>query len=391
MKFWDQVIPEAIRRFETPFFLCAWQPVLSALKTLDGIQSTLPLKHWLSFKTQPVGQLIRNWRDLGLGLEVVSEYELLASLKEGYTPNRIVVNGVGKHAWLPKYTLQNLRVHFDSLYELEQLAQISHSSSWRVGLRIHPEAEFDPDETSFGGQFGLLPAEVPYATAILKRYGINLETVHFHLRSNVSSPESYDDALKEISWVCQVNDLTPLFVDCGGGLPIPGMSASSVFDLSQFSRILSTIPERFPTAIEVWMENGRFITSDSSILVLKVIDAKERRDCRYLICDGGRTNHALVSDWETHEIIWYPKESGSEVLTTICGPTCMAYDRLARAHLPSSIGIGDFIIWMHAGAYHIPWETRFSHGTAKVVWYDLGDFRILREKETFERWWGQWT
>ena len=36
---------------------------------------------------------------------------------------------------------------------------------------------------------------------------------------------------------------------------------------------------------------------------------------RYLICDGGRTNHALVSDWETHRLEVFPDRQGEPVLS----------------------------------------------------------------------------
>jgi len=69
----------------------------------------------------------------------------------------------------------------------------------------------------------------------------------------------------------------------------------------------------------------------------------------------------------------------------------MAYDRLIRTYLPYDIQIGDYIVWMDAGAYHIPWETRFSHGLANVVWCEnKEEFYLARECETFEKWWDQW-
>src|SRR5207237_1269198 len=80
----------------------------------------------------------------------------------------------------------------------------------------------------------------------------------------------------------------------------------------------------------IWMENGRFITGRSAVLVVRVRDVKERPECRYLICDGGRTNHALVSDWEPHPLFVIPERNGRPVLTTVAGPTCMALDRTIR-------------------------------------------------------------
>jgi diaminopimelate decarboxylase len=195
-------------------------------------------------------------------------------------------------------------------------------------------------------------------------------------------------------------DFYPSYVDCGGGLPVPGEWNSENPELTQtelghllrdMRNILGEIGYLFPTAKEIWMENGRFLTARSAVLVVRVIDVKERPECRYLICNGGRTNHALISDWEHHHIFSFPPRGGASRLTTICGPTCMAFDRLIRMPLPSDVQIGDFLVWMNAGAYHIPWETRFSNGLAQVIWCDENmKLSLARKSEVFEEWWGKW-
>ena len=111
---------------------------------------------------------------------------------------------------------------------------------------------------------------------------------------------------------------------------------------------------------------------------------------RSLICDGGRAMNALISTWENHGLLWLPGRAGEECLTTVNGPTCMAFDQLSRRLLPRALQPGDHLVWLDAGAYHLPWETRFSHGLAGVLWHDDGQTRVAREPESFELWWGAW-
>src|SRR5690242_17947796 len=103
---WPDIIQQALGDHCTPFYFCAWSPVEAALSELSRVETGLPIKHWLSFKTHPVAPLVREWRLRGRGIEVVSEYELLAAIKEGFDPTNILINGVGKHAWLSKYELE---------------------------------------------------------------------------------------------------------------------------------------------------------------------------------------------------------------------------------------------------------------------------------------------
>ena len=121
-----------------------------------------------------------------------------------------------------------------------------------------------------------------------------------------------------------------------------------------------------------------------------VLDSKQRGTVRSLICDGGRTMNALISNWEIHDMFSFPKRRGPEMVTAINGPTCMAFDQLARLPLPCNLRVGDHIVWMDAGAYHLPWETRFSHGLATILWHDGRRTRVVRPRETFSTWWRQW-
>jgi hypothetical protein len=65
--------------------------------------------------------------------------------------------------------------------------------------------------------------------------------------------------------------------------------------------------------------------------------------------------------------------------------TCMAFDKLARRPMPESIRVGDRLLWLEAGAYYLPWETRFSHGLAGVLWHEGEELVEVRAKEVWEK------
>ncbi|MFM8360027.1 MAG: hypothetical protein ACKOET_15890, partial [Verrucomicrobiota bacterium] len=76
--------------------------------------------------------------------------------------------------------------------------------------------------------------------------------------------------------------------------------------------------------------------------------------------------------------------------TDVHGPTCMAFDQFGRHGLPASVQPGDVLLWSEAGAYHLPWETRFSHGLAEAWWVEGDALRRVRPAETFEEYAGRW-
>jgi diaminopimelate decarboxylase len=394
--FWRHLIRPWLGRAPTPFYLFSATPVQAALQELDAAFAGLPVRHWLSCKTQPLAPLLRWWRDQGRDIEVVSEFEFRAALQEGFAPSRILVNGPAKHHWLPHCAKRGLSVNFDSVAEARALAPLARRLGWRCGLRLHTELEHDPEAWQYPTQFGMTREELALAKTALARHRVPIQTLHFHLRTNVNTAAVYERALQEAAATCRALGLQPRFVDCGGGFPPAqvltrkGHPVDAEFRLADMADVVRRARAWFPSAEEFWMENGRWMSARSGVLVVQVRDVKERRGMRHLICDGGRTQHALISNWEAHELLSLPARGGPEVLTTVTGPTCMAFDQLARRPLPGSLRAGDHLIWLEAGAYHLPWETRFSHGLAAVLWHDGQKTTVARDRESFAEWWGQW-
>ncbi len=374
--FWHSVIVPLLRKESTPFYLFSVDPIREALAQLDGQFGHLSVRHWLSFKTQPLRPLVQWWQQQGRPIEVVSEFEFLAARAEGFAPNRILVNGPAKHHWLPRHGVRGLNVNFDSLSESQALAKVAKKLDWTCGVRFLTREEFDPEKPEFATQFGFTPDEAVRVIRKLKRAGVRLETAHFHLRTNVASAAIYERALREVADTCRAAGFAPRHIDFGGGFPPPhvrtrgGQAVDKDFDLGEMARVYERALKLFPEARELWLENGRWMSARSGVLVVKVLDIKDRPKVRSLICDGGRTMNALISNWESHELLTIPRRVGPSVLTAVHGPTCMAFDQLARCPLPRSLRAGDHLVWMDAGAYHLPWETRFSHGLAAVLWHD---------------------
>lgn len=388
---WHDVVALACSQYQTPFYLLSETAVVNGFSALTRLTLPIASRHWLSLKTQPLPAIIHTCRGLGLGVECVSEFEVRAALAAGVAPVDILVNGVSKQHWLKSFTTLPLNVVFDSLTEVRCLAD--SASCWRTGFRLHPPGEVNPDEPSYGTQFGMTVDELAHALRTVQAARLHPDILHFHLYSNVGSVGTYVEAIHFASAAAKRVGFAARILDCGGGLPAAGerMDLGAEQDRPSFEDLVGAIREQ-PRVVsafdEIWFEYGRLPLSSSAVLVISVRDIKERSDCRYIICDGGRTNHALVSDWERHNISILPIRSGSCVLTAVCGGTCMAFDQLARIELPCDVGIGDKLIWHNAGAYHVSWENRFCHGYCRILFCTAsGRVEEIRPPETFEEWW----
>ncbi len=378
---WTERVTRAVESVGTPCYVGASQPVHEVLGRLESLRAPVPVRSWLSYKTHPLPALARDWIAGGRGVEVVSDVELDALLELDCPVDQLLVNGVAKHAWLGRYPLDRLRVHFDSVREVDALLVMACAHHWRVGVRVRAPDEHDARAPGFGGQFGLSHAESVSTLRRLQDASVDLESLHFHLGQGRRDPLAAARAVDYLADVCDEAGVTPRYLDCGGGLP-SSSAPESAAALHGLETAFATAAVRFPELRELWLENGRFVTESSAALAIRVVDVKERDECRYVICDGGRTNHALAADHHTHPITIVPDRGGPRRLTTVCGPTCMTDDRLGRWLLPASLSTGDIIVWLNAGAYHLPWETRFSHGLCPIVWFDREErMTVARSRE----------
>jgi len=392
---WKDLVIRASSHYETPFYLFSPEPIKNQLNLISN-KFGRNVKNWLSIKTLPLKLLLRWWLSTGLGVEAASEYELLAALNEGFSPENIIVNGVAKHFWEANTWVNRLRINIDSKNELKHLIRTAKEMKWRIGLRFHPSVQNDPEDSRCPDQFGLPTKEFIEAINLLREHCIELDTIHIHLRSNVPNVEWFIKALHELKLLVEKNNIIFNCIDLGGGLPAKGEKQldetwNSTLKLVDLGKAINLCNDMFPFINEIILENGRFLLSNCGVLVLKINDIKYMKNIRHLICDGGRTNHALPSDWQSHKIEILPNRVGKPIYTAICGPTCMAFDCIAKIHLPDDICTGDKIIWFNAGAYHLSWETRFSQPLARVLWHNEKNQLVeARKKENFNEWWGRW-
>lgn len=390
--FWRERAEGAVAEAGTPALVFAEEPLAAQARRLETALAGLPVRSWWSFKTLPLRPAVSAWRGWGHGVEVVSEYELRAVLGMGVPAADILVNGPAKQAWLLEYGVPGLRVNFDSAAEVQALAPTAARRGWRVGLRLNTSTEENFEFPGIRTQFGLLAHEVKPALRVLKREGLVPGVLHFHLRTNVAEARCYREAAMEALGVAAEAGWTPKVLDIGGGFPPEqvatrkGTPLDAGFSLASLREALVGVRGNHRFLEEIWMENGRWLTAPSGVLVVRVMEVKEGRGLRTLICDGGRTLQAMVATWERHTLFALEPRRGKPVRTLVCGPTCMAFDNLGLHELASTVRAGDRLVWRDAGAYQLSWETRFSHGLGAVVWTAASRREVVRAKEMFEGW-----
>jgi len=361
------------RRVGTPCFVL-FPDLLEQLARSVGSDGASSSRLRLAYpiKTMPLAYWLRAWRKLGKYVEASSECELQLALQCGFGPKRLIVSGPGKIAWMKSLRLRNLTVVFDSFAEAQTLGPIAREFEWRVGLRFAPRHQVDPDNPVRPDQFGIDIDDWRRTLNTLSAIGVQVTMLQFHLGGWQGGTDRRLKTLRELSELVRGRGLEPEVIDVGGGLPQAYRAQEALAKARRASAILRRLEiearRLFPSCREVIAECGRVILGPTAVLLLRIVDVKIKYGRRFIICDGGRVNHALPSDWEDHRV--YFPSSGANAHrdeATICGPTCMAWDYIARTSVPIDARPGHFVVYDAAGAYHWPWQSCFSQRRAAVV------------------------
>lgn len=366
-----------------------------------------------SYKTNPVPGVLRELHRLGTLAEVISDFELWLALRLGVSGERIIFNGPGKSRIAIERAVDNgvAIINADSAEELSVIEEVcaTRGVQQRVGLRV---------TTSVGwqSQFGMNIAsgQADAAVAVVRASPhLKLAGLHLHLGNGIASPGVYADGVSEvIEYGIRLERQPGVeldFLDLGGGFgvptvrhldqwdfraeslgyasrrPVPEDAADPAgFAAAIFARAGSLL-ERLKRRVELVLEPGRAITSQSQVLLLSVLRAKTLGSGeRGLILDGGK-NITMPLGWEYHEVLPATRMREGKVATqSLFGPLCHPGDVIALHRPLPLLEPGDVIAIMDAGAYFVPNQTNFSNPRPAIVGVRGAETSMLRARESFD-------
>ncbi|GGJ20956.1 diaminopimelate decarboxylase [Deinococcus roseus] len=341
-----------------------------------AIQAFSGAKIFFAMKANSNLHIVRRMKDQGLGFEVVSYGELHKALHAGVPGERILVNGPAKT--LEEYELgQQVGATFilDRLDECHFL-----KPGAKAIVRVNPELHVSTHSHLATGEahskFGIPLGHAAEALQQARDAGLNVRGLHLHIGSAIQNPEDFREAFEKVAHLAdEVGHLEVL--DVGGGW---GLNA----DLEGIAKIAFEAAKSF--GAELWVEPGRFLVSESGVLLTRVVGTKETAR-KFVLLDAGMTEilrpmlygamHPLRPLWD------HPETDRFD----LAGPACESGDVLARdVELPLPER-GNILALEQAGAYGAVMSSTYLSRPrpAEVLWD--GDFRVIRRRESLEKLW----
>ncbi|QYZ78522.1 diaminopimelate decarboxylase [Methanofollis formosanus] len=321
--------------------------------------------------------VMRALAEQGAGADVFSSGELELALQAGMQPDRLLFNGSSKSpADLALAVETGVRVSVDSIDELRQLeaAAAEAGKSVEIAFRVNPALEVPTHPKIATGlktsKFGIPAEEIvgAYAEALACEH-IDPAGIHCHIGSQILEVEPFARAAAVMVEVAK--EVTNLgaeirFLDVGGGLGIPYHHDTDA----------APTPEEYAAAVmpvflqgirdagidpALWVEPGRWLVGDSSVLVARVNSVK-RAHRTFVNVDAGFNLLVRPAMYDSyHEVVVANKaDRPADGTYTIAGPICETGDLLAQDRDLPAPEAGDLVAVLDAGAYGFAMSSQYN-------------------------------
>ncbi len=354
-----------IEKHHTPFYLYDLKLLRSTLATIKKeIEGTPFIVHYaIKANANPV--ILKEIREAGMGVDLVSGNEVRAALDAGFATSGMAFAGVGKADWEIELALDNelYCLNVESSQELEVINAIAASMGKTacIALRVNPNIDAHThkfittgtDDNKFGFHLSEIDEIIHKA---LRLPNIHLRGLHFHIGSQIMSLEPYKMLCYKINELLDHYEQQGIhfeMIDAGGGLGVdyenPEQNTIAAFHdfFGLFKRELKLRPGQ-----TVHFELGRSIVAQCGTLISQVLYVKKSPHKRFVILDAGMTCLIRPALYGAHHKIVNLTSTSQELeLCDVVGPICESSDVFAAGTLLPATKRGDWVAILTAGAY----------------------------------------
>uniref|UniRef100_A0A383W8Q7 Orn/DAP/Arg decarboxylase 2 N-terminal domain-containing protein n=1 Tax=Tetradesmus obliquus TaxID=3088 RepID=A0A383W8Q7_TETOB len=356
--------------------------------------------HTVAVKANPVGKVLQQFRDRGMGAEAASLGELQQALQVGFPPERIVFDSPAKTRSELRFALSaGVAVNLDNFQELQRAADLLAAEpaliqqQQLIGLRINPQVgEGSIAALSTGGAvskfgFPLQEARGELIAAFQAHPWLNMLHLHvgsqgLELGTTMAGVAAVWKLLQEIEAACGKGRVRVL--DIGGGLSVD-FASDDVPQETPFQKqarlLAASIPELFSPdcSVRLVTENGRLLLAKAGC-VASVVEYTKSSGGRHIAvthvgADLCMRACYMPDTWGLRVFVCDAKgrqKEGAagveEVVQDIAGPLCFQGDRLAVGRNMPKAEVGDYVLVADVGAYTLSMYSRYNSRCSPPVY-----------------------
>ena len=353
-------IIDDLRRIKTPFYIYDRRVIDKKARVLkESFPEFADL--FFAVKANSSIAILKILKEYGIGAEVVSSGEIFMALEAGMSPEVILYDSLARKKEEIKYAI-NKGVSFFNFESVEQSILLDDCAGEsrekikafvRMNPGIFPKTHSHLSTGSSWSKFGIPFQDLDKVYETAKDFNnIELVGVHYHIGSQLLTPEPYLEALKRIEDAIELageKGLEIKYVNLGGGFGVPYKEGEKGFNAGSLSETYREISHKYN--VRIFLELGRFLVAESGYIITRVLDVKEREGNPLYVIDSGMNDNPRPAIYDAyHHIEPLLEKTGDRVKSRVVGPICENSDEFGAYELPP-LTVGDLLIIYSCGAY----------------------------------------
>lgn len=377
----------------TPCYVYSEAVLRDRFGRLSAAFRDVPHRVFYSVKANHNLEVLRVFRELGAGADVVSGGELYRVRCVGFTGADVIFGGVGKTDVELEAGLDAgvLLFNVESAGELRRLNALAAARGQRaaVAIRVNPGVAADTHAytqtghyaTKFGVAFE--DAEALYAEAA-GLPAIDPSGIDVHIGSQILSAEPYRAAIarvRELAGRVRRRGIALRYLDIGGGFGVPSEGGAG-FDPGAVVEAIAAATSEL--GLECILEPGRWLVAPAGMLLARVVCVKRLGDRLYYVTDTGSNDFVRPSYYGAVHPIEPVRRARAQSVGDVVGPICETGDFLGRDRALPVLEDGDLLAVGYAGAYGFVMSSNYNSRPRAAEVIVRGDaYRIARRRETW--------
>ncbi len=252
-----------------------------------------------------------------------------------------------------------------SVFVVDNEEEVKKFIPYRRDARLLIRVSFPNPETpvDLSKKFGVLPENCLSLLRYVKRLGLEIAGLSFHVGSQVPNARRHCEAISQCAEIIRAaaeEGIEIGVLDIGGGFPVDYAGARET-DIGAFCAPIREALAQLPEGIRIIAEPGRFISAPAMLNICTVVGKAERFGKPWYYLDDGV--YCSYSG-QIFDHVTYPKSApyamGPVRESVLAGPTCDSIDIIAENIMLPELHVDDIVVGKMMGAYTISTATEFN-------------------------------
>jgi diaminopimelate decarboxylase len=384
---------ELAENYGTPLYVYDGDVIAAKVDRLRAAFKEVNMKIKYACKANTNISVLALMKKLGVDIDVVSPQEMKLALSAGFSPEQITFtsSGVGFDE-IEACVNEGVLVNIDNLSTLEKFGQ-KYGSSLPVFIRIRPNVAGGGNEkisTGHGNsKFGIPIEQKGEILKLVNKYQLRIVGLHQHTGSDIKDGSTFVQAAEVMFELAKDFDNLQ-YLDFGGGFKVPYKEGDVETDMEDLGVQLSARFKAFCASygreLELWFEPGKYLVSESGLLLASVNVVKNNPNGTLLGLNTGLNHLIRPMMYDAYHGVYNISKAKEEASKryNIVGYMCETDDIAKDRTLPETEE-GDIMAIRNAGAYGFTMASNYNSRfrPAEVLYYQ-GKSHLVRKRETME-------